>query len=80
MPLLQKLPSKGGDFKAPAPILEGVAYIIYTSGSTGQPKGVVLPHSAVNYLCCDLQEHVAFGEADILLAFTTLSFDQWQNL
>ena len=23
------------------------AYVIYTSGSTGQPKGVVVPHSAI---------------------------------
>lgn len=52
-----------------------VAYTIYTSGTTGKPKGVVLPHKAVNAFCEDLQEHIQVGSSDIWLAFTTISFD-----
>ncbi len=51
------------------------AYVIYTSGSTGQPKGVVVPHSAVCNLLASMREAPGLTSDDRLLAVTTLSFD-----
>jgi amino acid adenylation domain-containing protein len=51
------------------------AYVIFTSGSTGRPKGVEVPHRAVvNFLASMIREP-GLGEADVLVALTTLSFD-----
>ncbi len=51
------------------------AYVIYTSGSTGKPKGVVVPNGAVVNFLRSMREEPGLGEADRLLAVTTLSFD-----
>ena len=52
-----------------------LAYVIYTSGSTGEPKGVeVLARSVLLFLAC-MQQELAFGPADTMLAIAPLSFD-----
>jgi amino acid adenylation domain-containing protein len=54
---------------------ENVAYVIYTSGSTGQPKGVVIEHrQAMNFLQ-GLVQNWAVTPRDVVLAFSSLSFD-----
>ncbi|MGE5451537.1 MAG: amino acid adenylation domain-containing protein [Acidobacteriota bacterium] len=64
---------------APQPLrplsARAVAYVIYTSGSTGQPKGVVLPQSAVCNFLASMQREPGLQAQDHLLAVTTLSFD-----
>jgi amino acid adenylation domain-containing protein len=52
-----------------------LAYVIYTSGSTGKPKGVQIEHRAVVNFLLSMQREPGFGDEDILLAVTTLSFD-----
>lgn len=54
---------------------DSTAYVIYTSGSTGQPKGVVLPQSAVCNFLASMQRQPGIRATDHLLAVTTLSFD-----
>lgn len=55
---------------------ESLAYIIYTSGSTGQPKGVLIPHSAISSHILDMQQHYGLIPQDRVLQFASLSFDQ----
>ena len=51
-----------------------LAYVIYTSGSTGNPKGVMVPRSALVNFLHGMAE--APGTAmHVLLAITTISFD-----
>ncbi len=52
-----------------------VAYTLYTSGSTGQPKGVVIPHTALSNFLLSMQRKPGFTSTERLLAVTTLSFD-----
>jgi amino acid adenylation domain-containing protein/non-ribosomal peptide synthase protein (TIGR01720 family) len=52
-----------------------VAYVIYTSGSTGRPKGVQVLHGALANFLDAMQEELALGPGDRLLAVTSLSFD-----
>lgn len=51
------------------------AYVIYTSGSTGNPKGVEVPHGAMNNFLHSMRERPGASESDVLLAVTTISFD-----
>ena len=52
---------------------EALAYIIYTSGSTGQPKGVMMPHRALNNLIHWQRNQSANGLKT--LQFASFSFD-----
>lgn len=51
------------------------AYMIYTSGTTGNPKGVVVPHSAVKNFLYSMQDLFKLDKNDSLLAITPISFD-----
>ena len=53
---------------------EDVAYIIYTSGSTGQPKGVAVPHRAVNRLVFKTN-YIELDSTDRIAQVSNISFD-----
>ncbi|HEU5377685.1 MAG TPA: amino acid adenylation domain-containing protein [Ktedonobacteraceae bacterium] len=52
-----------------------VAYVIYTSGSTGDPKGVMIPHSAVCNRLYWGQQHNPLVSQDRVLQVTAFGFD-----
>ena len=51
-----------------------LAYVIYTSGSTGIPKGIVIPHRAVNRLVLNTN-YVKLGPSDCVAQVSNCSFD-----
>lgn len=51
-----------------------LAYVIYTSGYTGTPKGVAVPHRAVNRLVCNTN-YVQFDKSDRIAQASNASFD-----
>jgi amino acid adenylation domain-containing protein len=51
-----------------------VAYVIYTSGSTGQPKGVAVPHRAINRLVLDT-DYIRLGPGDCVAHVSNVAFD-----
>src|SRR5205823_6383521 len=53
---------------------ESLAYVIYTSGSTGQPKGVAVPHRAVNRLVRNTN-YIQFRPSDRVAQVSNASFD-----
>jgi amino acid adenylation domain-containing protein len=53
---------------------EQAAYIIYTSGSTGHPKGVAVPHRAVNRLVLKTN-YIALDSTDRLAQVSNMAFD-----
>jgi amino acid adenylation domain-containing protein len=53
---------------------EDLAYLMYTSGSTGQPKGVGVPHRAINRLVRNTN-YVKFDESDRVAQISNASFD-----
>ena len=53
---------------------ERLAYVMYTSGSTGQPKGIGIPHRAINRLVLNT-DYVQLGPADCVAQVSTVSFD-----
>lgn len=59
----------------PEEINNNIVYIIYTSGSTGKPKGVAVNFEAFHNVLAAMSAFFMRGNADILLAITTLSFD-----
>jgi amino acid adenylation domain-containing protein len=56
------------------PLPDQLAYLIYTSGSTGVPKGVAVPHRAVQRLILGAN-YVTFSSADRIAQVSTPSFD-----
>jgi len=54
---------------------EDLAYVIYTSGSTGQPKGVLVPHDSIAGHCRNIQGCYELQSSDVVLQFTSPSFD-----
>ncbi len=56
-------------------VSEDVAYVIYTSGTTGRPKGVLVPHAGVVNLALATIEQLEMTEQDVILQYSTFSFD-----
>jgi amino acid adenylation domain-containing protein/thioester reductase-like protein len=54
---------------------DDMAYVIYTSGSTGKPKGAIIAHAGVVNLALGTKEDLQFNEEDIMLQYSTFSFD-----
>lgn len=52
-----------------------LAYSIYTSGSTGNPKGVLVPKTAMHNFLVSMASKPGINRDDVLLAVTTPSFD-----
>src|SRR6185369_4580188 len=53
---------------------DDLAYVMYTSGSTGQPKGVAVPHRAVNRLVLNT-DFIRLGPDDRVAQVSNVSFD-----
>ena len=53
---------------------EQLAYVIYTSGSTGVPKGVAVPHAAINRLVLQT-DYISLQPSDVVAQASNASFD-----
>ena len=52
---------------------DNLATIVYTSGTTGVPKGAMIKHSSIYYVCRTLSVNVGFHPDDLGLSFLPLS-------
>ncbi len=50
-----------------------LATIVYTSGTTGVPKGAMIAHSNILYVCKTISANVGFKQDDVALSFLPLS-------
>ena len=71
---------QGGDAVSAAvpaadPGPDDLAYVLFTSGSTGQPKGVMIPHGAIDNRLQWMQEAYGLGPDDRVLQKTPYTFD-----
>jgi amino acid adenylation domain-containing protein len=62
-------------YRAPAEVVDGLAYVIFTSGSTGQPKGVEMTHASLANRLVWMQEEYRLGRDDVVLHKTPYTFD-----
>ena len=64
-----------GDVRHRAQSLQGsdLATMVYTSGTTGVPKGAMIPHANILFVCRTLSENVGFVSEDVALSFLPLS-------
>lgn len=70
-PQIAREPENTPDSDATA---DDFAYVIYTSGSTGQPKGVAVPHRAINRLVCNT-DYLQLTPLDAVAHASNTSFD-----
>ncbi|WP_394833990.1 non-ribosomal peptide synthase/polyketide synthase [Pendulispora rubella] len=54
---------------------EQLAYVMFTSGSSGRPKGVEVSHRALALHLDDYTAAFELGARDVVLQFSTISFD-----
>ena len=52
-----------------------LAYVIFTSGTTGQPKGVMIPRSALNHFIDWVRTSQTITPADRVAQFSNIAFD-----
>ena len=71
----ERLAVQPGDNPVSGVTPANLAYVMYTSGSTGQPKGVMIPHSALSNHMHWMQETFALTAADRVVHKTSISFD-----
>ena len=50
-----------------------IATIVYTSGTTGVPKGAMISHRSIYYVCRTISTNVGFHPDDLALSFLPLS-------
>lgn len=52
-----------------------LAFLVFTSGSTGNPRGVMLTHANVRFVCEAIQRRLNYRPSDRIGVFLPLSFD-----
>ncbi len=52
-----------------------LAYIIYTSATTGDPKGVMIPHSAMSDYVATFKAYFQIDEKDAIIQQSSIAFD-----